>query len=164
MKELTYNDEMSIKPLFRWLIKLLFWVFGIALVGLLVVSYFATPIDLFRIKEPMERLIGSALDRKVKIEKSINVTTSLAPAFSIEGLRIFNPDAFTTDTFMYLDKALVRIDLLPLLAKKLHIADIEVKGLDVNLERTSDDLVNWAFSASGKEKTTNEPDGKKEKI
>lgn len=154
---------MSIKTLLRWLIKLLLWIFGLVFVGLLVVSYFAIPIDISRIKSPMEGLIGSALDRKVKIEESIIVTTSMKPAFSIKGLRIFNPDSFTAETFMHLDKALVRIELLPLLAKKLHIAQIEVQGLEVNLEKTSDDLVNWAFTPPGNEVKTNGAGGKEEK-
>lgn len=49
-----------------------------------------------------------------------------------------------------MDLARIQIDLLPLLKKKIHIAEFHVQGFHLNLEETADGKVNWIFNAKHK--------------
>jgi len=131
--------------LFRWLLQLSIAFICIITLFVLAVTLLKIPIDLTGFKRPLEAMASKALHRPVTIEKSIILSTSLKPLFTIGGLRIRNTDDFTQDTFLYLDSAHLQIELLPLLKKKLYISDFSVQTLDVTLEETKEGSVNWVF-------------------
>lgn len=122
---------------------------------LAVVIFLQIPIDLTRFKEPVEILAAKGLGRTVRIEKSIVISTSLKPYFTLQGLTIDNPTGYKTAEFMSMDQARIQVELLPLLTKKLHLAEVQIKGLAVNLEETASGGANWIFTRNG--------DGKQEK-
>lgn len=136
------------KKLLRWLIGILLTVVVIVVALLAVVSVFQIPIDLSRFKEPVEVLASKALNRQVRIEKSIVISTSLNPYFTIGGLRIENPEGFTTDHFLSMDLAKIQVKLIPLLKRKVHITAIQVEGLDVKLEEAENGANNWVFDTN----------------
>ncbi len=140
------------KSLLRWLLRI---VGGLVLLGFLLlaaVTFLKIPIDLTNYKEPVETIASKVLKRPVAIEDSIVISTSLTPEFSLGGLRIGNPDGFSEDTFMYLESARIQIQLLPLLGKKVHISELSVQKLHVNLVEQEGGAVNWTFG-SGSEGT-----------
>ena len=124
-------------------------VFGLFFITVLLLSIliiFKIPIDLTRFKDPVEELLSKALNRPVRIEQSVTISTSLNPYFTLRGFKIDNPEEFATDEFLSMDLARIQIELPPLLKKKLYITEIQVKGLHVTLEETSEGKVNWVFN------------------
>jgi len=138
------------KKILRWLFGTVISILLLVVALLTVVIVFEIPIDLTRFKEPVEALVSKGLDRQVRIEKSIVVSTSTTPYFTIQGLRIENPAGFKTADFLSMDLAKIQIELLPLLKKKIHISEIQVQGLTVTLEETEDGRVNWIFNSDDK--------------
>lgn len=135
------------KTLLRWLLRLFLGVVLLVVLLVAVVTLLRIPIDLTDYKGPVEALATKALKRQVVIEKSIEITTSLRPVFSMHGLRVHNPDGYSQDTFMYLDTVRIVVELLPLLAKKIHISEIKVQKLEVALEEKEDGAVNWVLAS-----------------
>lgn len=133
--------------LLRWFFRLVLSLLLLIIVGLTAVTFLEISIDLTRFKQPIETLISAGLDRPIHIEKSITVSTSLQPSFFLEGLRIQNPDGFTTPDFLFMDLAKIQIELLPLFQLKVHIADFQVKDLHITLEETQKGEVNWIFNS-----------------
>ncbi|MBW2682405.1 MAG: AsmA family protein, partial [Deltaproteobacteria bacterium] len=76
--------------------------------------------------------------------------TSLTPVFTLRGLRINNPEGFSQETFVSLDLAKIRLDLVALLQKKIHLSEISVQKLHVTLEKNKKGDVNWGVAAGDK--------------
>jgi len=140
------------KKLLRWLFRLLLSFLLIVVASLVVLIVFKIPLDLTRFKEPIETLVSKGLDRPVRIEQSIVISTSLNPYFTLKGLRIENPAGFKTPDFLSMDLAKIQVELLPLLKKKVHISEIQVQGLNISLEETEDGRANWIFNSKNEVK------------
>jgi len=134
------------KSFFRWIFRILLYTFLFVTLLVVSVAFLEIPIDLTMFKDPVAALASKALKREVHIEKSIVISTSLNPVFTLGGLRIDNPDGFSQETFVSLDSALIRVDILALLQKKIHISEISVQKLHVTLEENTSGEVNWAFA------------------
>lgn len=134
------------KKFFRTIFKILLGFLVLFTLLFAVLAIFQIPIQLNTYKEPVELLASQVLNRPVKIEKSVIITTSFKPIFTMEGLRIKNPTDFDQETFMYLETAQIQIELLPLLQRKIHVAEIKVHKLQVNLTKTIDGKINWIFT------------------
>lgn len=148
------------KTLFRWLFKTIFAVLLCIVVFLMAVTFLQIPVNLTRFKAPIEEVVSKALKRPVRIDDSIIISTSLKPVFTLRGLRIENTDKFTEKNFISLELARIQLELLPLMQKKIHIAEIRVTELDINLEELEDGDINWVIAST--EKTPAEPTEKKE--
>ncbi|MGI9571066.1 MAG: AsmA family protein [Desulfobulbia bacterium] len=144
------------KKLLSWLMGLFLGLLLLIVVLVVVVSFLQIPIDLTRFKEPIETLATKGLGRPVRIENSIVMSTSLKPYVTLQGLIIDNPPGFKTAEFMSMDQARIQVELLPVLARKLHLAEVQVKGLSINLEEKASGDANWIFtpSSAGKNETS----------
>lgn len=134
------------KKALRWLTRI---IIGLIVLILLVVSIaiiFKIPIDLTRFKEPVEVLLSKGLNRNVRIEQSVVISTSLSPYFTLKGLLIENPEGFETPNFLSMDLAKIQVELWPLLQKKVHISEFQVQGLHVTLEETKAGKMSWIFN------------------
>ncbi len=134
----------------RWFFRIVLGMLLFVVVFLSVIITFKIPIDLTRFKNPLEEILSKGLNRPVRIEDSVVISTSLNPYFTIKGFRIENPDGFETDNFLSMELARIQVELPPLLKKKVHITKIQVQGLQVTLEETGDGKVNWAINAGEK--------------
>ncbi len=148
--------------LFRWIIRLLLGLLCCLVLAFAVVTIFKIPINLTGYKDVVESLAGEALDRKVMIKDSIVITTSLAPVFTLQGLQIDNPEGFPSGSFLSMDNARIQVELLPLLRKKVHITDIGVNNLKMNLVEDASGAVNWAVSPKKEDKNKTSPPPAKE--
>ncbi|WP_136809014.1 AsmA family protein [Desulfosediminicola flagellatus] len=142
------------KTLFRWLFRTFFALLLCVIIFVIAVTFLQIPVNLTRFKTPIEDLASKALKQPVRIDDSIIISTSLKPVFTLRGLRVENTDKFTEKNFVSLDLARVQLELLPLLQKKVHIAEIHVTELDINLEELENGDVNWIFAST--EKTPSE--------
>ena len=149
------------KKFIRFLFKFVIGLFLIVVVLFAGLTFLRIPIDLTRFKQPVEMIMAQVLDRPVHIEKSLVLSTSIKPVFTLSGLRIGNPEGFSQKSFMYLDTARIQVELVPLLKKKLHITDITIRKLNLTLEEKEDGKVNWALPVDSSA-TENEKEQSKE--
>ena len=133
---------------FRWVLYILGGLIAGILLILVVLAFVPIKIDLSEHKGALEAAATRALGRTVKVEDKIVITTSLQPYLSLEGLRIGNPKGFQDGDFLQVKNAGIQVRVLPLLRGKLHLSDINLKGLSVLLVENEKGAVNWSFSSS----------------
>ncbi len=138
------------KTLFRWFFRIVLGLILLVVLLFISTAVLEIPIDLTRFKAPIEDLASKALKREVNIDRSIVLSTSLTPVFTLRGLRISNSEGFSQETFVSLDSAKIRLDLVALLQKKIHLSEISVQKLHVTLEENKDGDVNWVVATGDK--------------
>jgi len=130
------------KPI-RWI---LYCIAGLLLILLATLVLVRISINLEGKKALVEEIATDALNRSVSIDGKIHVTTSLWPVFTINQLRIGNPEQFESGDFARIDSARIRIGVVPLLSGKLHVPDLIIDGLHLALKKDKDGAGNWLFS------------------
>lgn len=86
----------------------------------------------------LERLdyeLESVLGRPVRIEGGLRLELFPHPGFEIRGVTVENPETFGGKPAAHLSRAVVRVDLLPLLEREVRVRHIRMEGLSVNLAR-----------------------------
>jgi uncharacterized protein involved in outer membrane biogenesis len=139
---------MPASKIIRWTLYIFGGIIAVIIVIGIVLAFVPITIDLSEFKGPVESAATLALGRTVHVDDEVSIATSLQPYFSLEGLRIANPEGFQTGDFLQMKEARIGVRVLPLLSGKVHITEIKVKGLSVLLVEDEKGAVNWAFSAS----------------
>jgi uncharacterized protein involved in outer membrane biogenesis len=135
---------MPVPKFVRWIAYVVGGLIAIILVVVVVLSLVQIPIDLTKQKGAIEAVASRSLGRSLKIDGKVQVTTSLWPAFKIEGVRLGNPKGFETGDFAQMKFAKIQVAVLPLLLTKIHIQEFSVKGLAVTLLENKEGAVNWS--------------------
>ena len=132
------------KPI-RWILYAVGGLIGLLVVALAFLAFVKIPVDLSGHKGIVEYAAARAIGRPVTVDGKIVLSTSLQPYFSLEGLRIGNPDGFKTGNFAEMEATRVQVSVLPLLRWKIHITEIRVNGLALHLLENEKGAVNWTF-------------------
>jgi hypothetical protein len=132
----------------RWIIKGSLGLIVLLLIVVAVLAFIPIPIDLTAHKGLMEKIVAETIERDVRIDEKVQVTTSLWPSFTIKGLSIGNPEKFMSGEFARMQSALVQIGVVPLLLGKIHVDDFSVEGLHLFLRADDKGHVNWTFQAA----------------
>jgi len=140
---------MSLPKSLRWVLYIVGGLTAVLILILAVLTLVQIPIDLTKHKGLVESVATRAVGRTVKVDTRIGVTTSLWPAFTLEGLRIANPKGFQAGDFAQMKTAEIRVSVLPLLLGKIHIGTFSVKGLSLELVENKEGAVNWSSRAPG---------------
>ena len=148
---------MTLSKLVRWLLFIAAGFAGLLLVLLLVVSFFRIPLNLEGQKGLIESIAAAAMDRQVKIDGAIKVTTSLWPVFIVEDVHVRNPEGFPDGDFARLQSARIQVGLIRFLLGRIRVKDFEVAGLELSLRADENGAVNWLFND-----TDDEPDEPKD--
>jgi uncharacterized protein involved in outer membrane biogenesis len=139
---------MRVSKIIRWLLYILGGFIAVIILILVFLAFVPITIDLSEHKGAVESAATLALGRGVHVDDKIIIATSLQPYFSLEGLRIANPEGFQAGDFLQMKEARIGVRVLPLLSGKVHITEIKVKGLSVLLVENEKGAVNWAYSPS----------------
>ena len=136
---------MSLNKPLRW--SLVSVLALLTLVVAMLVLFFFVPVkvDLSSQRGLVEAAASGYLDRPVKIEGGLHLTTSLWPAIEIVNIHIGNPEGFSGNDLLVMKEAKLSLSLLSLLRGKLHIRGVSVEGLDVQLIKNSAAAGNWIF-------------------
>lgn len=115
-------------------------IFFILIVFLLTCSIFlASFIKLDNYKPILVKKIGQAINREISIEKiSLSILNGLA--FEAKGVSIENKNEASSP--LYIDKLLFKVELLPLLKKKIVLKKIVLHEPQVTIKRTEKGLIN----------------------
>lgn len=123
---------MRASKIFRWVLYIIGGLIAGILLILVVLALVPITIDLSEYKGTVESAATLALGRTVKVDDKIVIATSLQPYFFIEDLRIVNPKGFQTGDFLRMKDARIQVRVLPLLRGKIHVTEVNVKGLSVS--------------------------------
>ena len=128
-------------------VKVLLAILGVLLVvGVAWITYLLLYLN--ENKGFLEQRFTSAIGREVRID-GVSVQWSLTPTIALDGLWIGNPDWAKGEHFVRAQRALVRIDVLELVRKRLEVTEITVHAADVLLETADDGRRNWTFGDGG---------------
>jgi uncharacterized protein YhdP len=117
------------------------------MLAVLVTLVFFVDVNLYR--PQIEQHVSTAFGREVVLEGPLSLEPSLTPRFTVNGLKIANPDWASRPYLATVDKFDIRVSLLPLLRGDLEIIALEFRGVDLLLEKTSGGSNNFTFGASG---------------
>lgn len=114
-----------------------------ALVTLIVV--FLLVFDWNWLKSPLQNGIGRATGRTLDIAGDISGQWRLRPRIRLEQVRLSNPQWAQSPHLITAEAIELRIALLPLIAKRIHIYELVLERPDVRLERLKDGRATWLF-------------------
>jgi uncharacterized protein involved in outer membrane biogenesis len=145
MQRFTGNDNGD---RVRTLVRLLLWLLpgAVVLVAALAALLWLVDVNLYR--GQIERHVSAAFGRDVVFEGPLGLERSLAPRFTVEGLKVANPQWASRPYLATAKKFAVRVALLPLVTGKLEIVSLEFDGVDLRLEKRVDGSNNFRFGES----------------
>lgn len=124
----------------------------------LIVGALAAAIALFFIlfdwnwlKGPIERRVSAATGRRFEIQGNLSGQWSLHPLVRMEGVRFANPAWAQDPEFLSAQRVEIRIGLLSLLHRPVHILDLGLDAPALSLERAADGRSTWQFDHEQKD-------------
>jgi uncharacterized protein involved in outer membrane biogenesis len=119
--------------------------------ALVLIIALEVQIDLSPIRGPIQSAATSALGRGVALDGPVALVPAFSPTIEVKGLRIANPEGWPgTKDFARIEYALLQLDFLALLRRRLQIAKMTATGVDIHLETTREGVQNWIFAAAKK--------------
>lgn len=109
-------------------------------VALLAVWLFVDPNDY---KDRIAQAVKSSTGRELAMPGDIKLSLFPWLKLAIGPASLGNPAGFGTEPFAVVQRAAVRVRLLPLLRKELQIGRIEIEGLDLRLQQNAAGKGNW---------------------
>ncbi len=97
-------------------------------------------------KERIETAATAALGRDVTLKGDASLSIFPVIAARVDGVEIANPDGFSDPVMIEAGSLQASIKILPLLSRRVEIAQIGLDDATVRLERLADGRVNWEFS------------------
>lgn len=116
-----------------------------AIILLLVVTLAALPfiIDPNDYKDEISEQVEKTTGRTLTLQGDIGLSVFPWVALELGPMSLSNAEGFESDYFAEVEKAEVRIRLLPLLKKQLEMDTIVLDGLVLNLETDAEGRTNW---------------------
>lgn len=116
-----------------------------AIILLLVVTLAALPfvIDPNDYKDEISEQVENTTGRTLNLQGDIALSVFPWVALELGPMTLSNAEGFESDYFAEVEKAKVRIRLLPLLKKQLEMDTIILDGLVLNLEKDAEGRTNW---------------------
>lgn len=128
----------------RWLKRI-----GIALVALVALLFVAVVaalmlVDTDALKGVIAERVEDATGRALRIEGPLDVSVFPWLGFELGATRLANAQGFGDAPFATLERAELRVRLLPLLRREVSLDTVVLHGLEVNLARNAQGTTNWA--------------------
>lgn len=126
-------------------------IFVVLLVALSIAIFVGVPISLDPLRDELESMASTALERRIEIEGKIEIVPTLRPTLEVEGLRIGQPPDWPERPesgvegggFARMEHAFLRLGVVPLLRGKVHVFAITGEGIEIDMERLPDGRANW---------------------
>jgi uncharacterized protein involved in outer membrane biogenesis len=118
----------------------------LAAIALLIVAIsLRIRIDLERFRGPLEALASQSVARQVRLSGDLVLVPTWSLTVEAGGLQIANPSRFGGTNFAKLELVRIRVNVLPLLRRRLEVAEITAENGTLQLVRDSSGQVNWAL-------------------
>lgn len=140
---------------------------GIAIIASILVFMSITGIalPLNFLKTTIQDNASNILGRELVIEGRIGLIPGFSPEVFIQGANLANNGGWKQREFASVDHLSAELHLLPLLDAKIHVGDVVLSGVNVDLVKPQQGKANWVFDlpASSDSSTKPEPnDGSNE--
>jgi len=124
----------------KWLFGLTFLLLLLAVIG---VAVFVKTFDANSYKEKIIQTVKKETGRDLTLNGELK--TSFYPWLGIDlnDAALSNAQGFVAENFLTVEQAKIRLQLVPLLKKKVVADRIELSGVDVWLERNAQGKTNW---------------------
>ena len=130
--------------------KVIGWIVGLILLALVVlIAVLPMVFDPNDYKDEIVAQVRDRTGRELQIGGPISLTVFPWLGFQVTDLRLGNARGFGDTPFAAADKVAVRIQLTPLLQKRVVADTLTLHGLQLNLARSADGRGNWEDLAAG---------------
>ena len=119
----------------------------VALLGVALVIVWLT-VNPNNFKGRIAAAVKQSTGRELNLRGDIKLTVFPWVALELGPASLGNPPGFGDEPFLSLNKASVRVKLLPLLRKRLEVGRIEIDGLDLRLRKNAQGQGNWQGAES----------------
>lgn len=124
---------------------------AVVIVALIAIRLLVNPNDY---KGRIEAAVKSSTGRDLSLTGDIRLSVFPWIAVELGPASLGNPPGFGSQPFASVQRASLRVRLLPLLHKQLDVGRVEVDGLDLRLLENAQGQGNWVLSGNGAAKTT----------
>ncbi|MFQ6372415.1 AsmA family protein [Shewanella sp. YIC-542] len=119
--------------------KALKWIFGVlALVIVAFTLYLTLLFDPNDFKPQIIAAVEKQTGRTLVIDQDLSWTFFPSVGIEVGGISLSNPDGFIEKQLVSVQKIVANVALLPLLSKEIKISQLQLDGLQLNLETTKD--------------------------
>jgi uncharacterized protein involved in outer membrane biogenesis len=118
---------------------------AVLLVFVAAIAVFLAVFDWNWLKGPIERRVADATGRELVIGGNIGGEWRLAPRLTFENVTFSNPEWSKLKHLLAAERVEIKISILPLLSKRVHIHDLLLQKPVLGLERVADGRATWRF-------------------
>ena len=121
-------------------------ILGLAILTILLVGGVFLALNLIDPNDYKDKIQSLALEktgRSLSIDGDIGLSYFPWAGFNLGSIAMANPDGFGDSAFVQIDSAQIKVKLLPLLKKTVTVNTVELKGLNLDLQRAADGTTNW---------------------
>lgn len=105
-------------------------------------------VDLNTYKAEIEKIVKDKTGRALKIEGDLNLYIFPWLGVSTGKMLLSNVSGFAKKPFAVIDKADIKVKLLPLFFQQIEVSTIVLNGLELHLEKNKQGFNNWDFSVA----------------
>ncbi len=107
------------------------------------ITIIAASVDANDFKPQIQTLIEKKLGRQLRIKGDIELSIFPWIGFSTTKLSLSNVEGFSDKPFAEVEKASIKVKLLPLISNNIEVKQIRLTGLVLNLTKNKQGLNNW---------------------
>ena len=133
----------------------LLWAIGglfiLLLIASAIVNALGLQVPLNSLRTPIEVAFEKATGRKVHFRGDLHLILTLWPTLEIQQVQIDNPPNWQQGVFADADLIRAQLGLFPLLKREIHLGEVTVNGISINLQNNQQGNPNWLFNTAEEE-------------
>lgn len=119
-------------------------IFGIVIAAIVVIAIALTIlVDPNRYRDDIIRAVKTQTGRELKIDGKLSLSLFPWIGLATKRLELSNATGFGSQPFAVVDSTETKVELLPLLRKKIVVNAVRLNGLKLNLARNAKGRTNW---------------------
>ncbi|HHZ88489.1 MAG TPA: AsmA family protein [Chromatiaceae bacterium] len=130
------------------LIRILLGIVAVVVGAMAAILLFVDPNDY---KDEIIQEVNNATGRTLVINGSMGLSVFPWVALEVNDVSLSNAEGFGEQAFVAIDRAEVRVKLLPLLASQIEVGTVVLHGMKLDLARNAHGISNWDDLAGGGE-------------
>lgn len=118
--------------------------FGLLLLVIIAVGVFVYTFDANKYKKELSELVESQFGLPVTIDGNIDISIYPWIGIKVDEVKLANPEGFSQPVFAHVGQFDLKIEIKPLIQKKLNVETLVLHNLRLNLETNKQGVDNWA--------------------
>jgi len=118
--------------------------YSAAIIAVIILIILIGKITTHLVKKVLISTLSSKLDKKVVIDGDFIINYSLSPSLQISDLKFINKNIESDQSeFARIGNAFVKVEIFPLISKKIYIDEINISDVFIYLEKDKNGNPNW---------------------